>query len=198
MLVPGAGDFVMTPLDGETSASDLVATLRTVEQPSVPGHERLDRGDRITHTFENLEAGNWFGFAVRMPGGVPVAGLMEIRNVDRGMKTLDIRHRFLKTDGARAVFAEPHHADQELGLVFRHLKEQETDETPFVGEWTAEVPEDLGDYRLALGVMDVDGNDLSLVRTHVDDYAGYNAEAVEEYWRNFQVRARGLAFPGHQ
>ena len=103
-VVPGAGDFVMVPLDGEPSARDLITALRTSGQRSTPGHEQVNTENQVLHFFQNLRPGQWFGFAARMPGAVPVAGLIELRSVDVGAKTLTMRHRFLRTNGARAVF----------------------------------------------------------------------------------------------
>ena len=59
---------------------------------------------KIFHVLPEAAKGRTYAFAVAMPDGFPVAGLIEISDADRKGETLKIRHRFLPTASARQVF----------------------------------------------------------------------------------------------
>ena len=105
--VAGAEEFVLAEASRKIDAEDLVSLLKNAraKEAMIDGHEVLNQSGAIFHRFADQKPEECFGFAVRMPSGVPVAGLLEIRQVNHLPKTVDIRYRFLRNEHSRQVFA---------------------------------------------------------------------------------------------
>ncbi len=107
--VPGAERFLLAEA-GEAweKPRKLLALLKAAakEEPTITGHSIVKHEGAIFHAFSELSEGRKFAFAVRMPDGIPVAGMLEVRTVDRKAETLGIRYRSLTTAAARDVFAK--------------------------------------------------------------------------------------------
>ncbi len=106
LAVPGAERFLLSEAsDAWEKPERALALLRAAmkEEPKIPGHKIVRRDGAIFHLFPELRTGQKFAFAVRMPEGNPVAGVLEVQTVDRKAETLRIRHRFLPTAAARAA-----------------------------------------------------------------------------------------------
>ncbi len=106
LAVPGAERFLLSEAsDAWEKPERALALLRAAmkEEPKIPGHKIVRRDGAIFHLFPELRTGQKFAFAVRMPEGNPVAGVLEVQTVDRKAETLRIRHRFLPTAAALAA-----------------------------------------------------------------------------------------------
>ena len=119
LAIPGAKRFLLAEAGKDWDLPEkVIAQLQQAEQGKVviAGHKVVESKEAIFHTFQDLQAGRKFAFAVTMPTGIPVAGVLEVRDVDRKAETLEIRHRFLPTTAARAVFSETDLSLEPTGL----------------------------------------------------------------------------------
>lgn len=108
LAIPGAEQFVLTEAaDAWNEPEKLLLLLKAAAKQESPivGHEILKRDNGIFHLFSQLSEGQRFAFAVSMPDGIPAAGVLEVRKIDRKNETLRLHHRFLLTAAARQVFA---------------------------------------------------------------------------------------------
>ncbi|MBP8303903.1 MAG: hypothetical protein KBE04_07240 [Phycisphaerae bacterium] len=107
--IAGARRFLLaeaTKQDGDVPEQVLSLLQHAAIEPDAsPAHPVAESDGGLFHTFSELQTGQRFAFAVQMPTGHPVAGVMEVQKVDRRAQTLEIRHRFLSTAAAREVFA---------------------------------------------------------------------------------------------
>jgi hypothetical protein len=105
--VPWAEEFVLIEAEPDLSAEELVQRLALArrEKPAIDGHREVGDREWRGHQFERLEKDRCFGFAVRMPDGMPVAGLLVVREVDAAAETVRGKHAMLFTRFARHVFA---------------------------------------------------------------------------------------------
>lgn len=105
LTIPGAEEFLLieSAEDWEQQAGKVLSAL---QQAQHEGPEAVKLDHAISRASPELKEGGKYAFAVKMPTGNPVAGVMEVRAIDHGAKTLTIRHRFLPTAAARTVFSE--------------------------------------------------------------------------------------------
>jgi beta-lactamase regulating signal transducer with metallopeptidase domain len=159
LLVPGAEEFVLVDAVRDMPADELVQRLAMarIEEPHIKGHEKdvNIRDNFIRHVFEDLQPGQCFGFAVRMPGNFPVAGLLEVREVDRDAQILKFNHCDLFTDLARQAFAAP-----TVRLERKVFRGPGTKENPFIAEWEARVPDAMADRTLSLQILTLEGGKI--------------------------------------
>ena len=110
LVVAKSTQFLMTEADDAWDDPAKVLTLlrkAAIEPSVVPGHRTVkERGD-IFHAFSSsaLQPGKKYVFAVKMPTGIPIAGIIEIKEVDWKSKTVQFRYQWLPTVAARKVFA---------------------------------------------------------------------------------------------
>jgi beta-lactamase regulating signal transducer with metallopeptidase domain len=107
LAIPGAERFVLAKADDAWEQPEKLLSLLQAaakQEPTIAGHKLLKQGKAIFHVFSQLSEGQKFAFAVNMPDSIPVAGVLEVRKVDRKNETIRLHHRSLLTAAARQVF----------------------------------------------------------------------------------------------
>ena len=104
--IAGAEEFVLAETSPDVEVEALVRQLikARATPEAIDGHQLLKQSGAIFHRFDDLKPEQSFAIAVHMPSGQPVAGVLQIREVDHRTKTLDIRYRFLWNAPAQQIF----------------------------------------------------------------------------------------------
>ncbi|MCH7228904.1 M56 family metallopeptidase [Haloferula sp. A504] len=148
--VPGAEEFVLVEAEEDLPADELVRRLASarLEKPGIEGHAEVGNGEWRGHQFDRLEDDRCFGFAVRMPDGIPVAGLLVVREADFEAQTFRGKHVMLFTEQARQVFGPPM-----LRLERTVFRGSMREDDPFEAEWRGKVPGALRDHRASYHML---------------------------------------------
>ncbi|MBN2686324.1 MAG: M56 family metallopeptidase [Pontiellaceae bacterium] len=102
--IAGAKRFFMADAGEEWDDSEALSDLlinELTKQTMVP----IESDGALFHLLTKQQVGHRFAFAVEMPAGHPVAGVLEIQKIDPQAETIDIRSRFFSTEIARAIFS---------------------------------------------------------------------------------------------
>jgi beta-lactamase regulating signal transducer with metallopeptidase domain/protocatechuate 3,4-dioxygenase beta subunit len=154
--VPWAEEFVLVEAEPDLQSAELVQrlSLARLKKPTIEGHSEVGDREWRGHQFERLESDRSFGFAIRMPDGIPVAGLLVVKEVDTQAETVSGKHVMLFTDLARKVFEGP----------VVHLKGElipgDVGEDRATFKWQMPQAVALDDYRLALQFLTIQGHTM--------------------------------------
>ena len=89
--VSEAETFLITEIgDDWTDGAKLVAALHMAQadESKIGGHQSFREDGAIIHSFKNMKEGRRFAFAVKMPTGMPIAGVFEIEKLLENWKLL--------------------------------------------------------------------------------------------------------------
>ena len=130
--IAGAKEFVLAVASPDVALESLVSLLTKAraERDEIHGHQVLKQSGAIFHHFANLESKQCFAFAAQMPNGPPIAGLLQMQEVNHPTKTVDIRYRFLWTKHARQIFrtAKRQPIDESLAQAMKALRQIQSDD----------------------------------------------------------------------